>query len=153
MHHDPITMQHSAHLFGAQKDIIAAIFIDQKPETIGVRGDSAANQIRLVHRQKPATPIAHQLAVAHHCPEPTAERFVFVVTFVDFEHTGHLLVCERLSGPYQFFEDELAAGNFKCVFLRRGYFWLLTAFFSFIFFLILRAISRPRCRFFLLFRH
>src|SRR3569833_1265782 len=112
-----IAVQHGAHLFGREEQVVAAFIGDEKAEAIGVTDDAAADQIHLLSQTVIALAIDDELAVALHGAQAAAQG---LEVFLGGEAEGRGDLFERF-GPAllgQVFQDEFAAGDGLGVFLR-----------------------------------
>ncbi len=108
--HDPVAMQHAAHLVGRQEDVVATGIRAQEAETVFLAEHAAGDQVELVGGTVAATPVHVQLAIAQHCRQTLAQG-IETIRRGQAQTFGDGLGLEQAALVGQKGEDRFAAGN------------------------------------------
>ena len=95
-HQHPIAVQNGAHLARGQKQILAARLRHDKAVALRMADHPALEQVHLVNQAITAAPIADQLGVARHRPEPPPQDLARLGVF-DGKGLGQLPASQRSS--------------------------------------------------------
>src|SRR5690606_22539606 len=106
-----VTMHDLAHLVRGQEQVVAATGIRaQEAEPFRIGDHRALDQVGVLHRGETATPVLHQLAVAHHRTQALAQG-IEPVRLHQAELLRELRRGLRTVGLLQRRQDGLAAGD------------------------------------------